>query len=51
MADLIDIFGEDFTSVLASLDELPPQVETMLMGVIIAIPVTKFSTKLDTQFS
>ena len=33
MPDLIDIFGEDFSSVLASLDNLPPEVENMLLGV------------------
>ena len=49
MADLIDIFGEDFTSVLASLDELPPQVETMLMGVMdkMVYDVRTFSNSLE----
>ena len=55
MADkLIDIFGEDFASVLASLDDLPPQVETMLMGVMdkMVYDVRTFSNALEkTVFS
>ena len=49
MADLIDIFGEDFTSVLASLDELPPQVEEMLIGVMdkMVYDVKTFSNALE----
>ena len=49
MADLIDIFGEDFTSVLASLDELPPQVEDMLLGVMdkMVYDVRTFSNSLE----
>ena len=54
MADLIDVFGEDFSSVLASLDELPPQVEDMLLGVMdkMVYDVTTFSNSLEkTVFS
>ena len=54
MADLIDIFGEDFTSVLASLDKLPPEVETMLLGVMdkMIYDVKTFSNSLEkTVFS
>ena len=54
MADLIDIFGEDFTSVLASLDNLPPEVETMLLGVMdkMIYDVKTFSNSLEkTVFS
>ena len=49
MPDLIDIFGEDFTSVLASLDELPPEVETMLLGVMdkMVYDVRTFSNNLE----
>ena len=49
MADLIDIFGEDFSSVLASLDELPPQVEEMLLGVMdkMVYDVKTFSNALE----
>tara|TARA_Y100001963_G_C6765313_1_gene441866 strand:+ start:200 stop:1576 length:1377 start_codon:yes stop_codon:yes gene_type:complete len=49
VADLIDIFGEDFTSVLASLDELPPQVEQMLLGVMdkMVYDVKTFSNALE----
>jgi hypothetical protein len=49
MADLIDIFGEDFSSVLASLDELPPQVEEMLLGVMdkMVYDVRTFSNALE----
>ena len=54
MPDLIDIFGEDFSSVLASLDELPPQVEDMLLGVMdkMVYDVRTFSNSLEkTVFS
>ena len=54
MADFIDIFGEDFSSVLASLDELPPEVETMLLGVMdkMVYDVKTFSNSLEkTVFS
>tara|TARA_Y100000593_G_C4307682_1_gene336614 strand:+ start:689 stop:2080 length:1392 start_codon:yes stop_codon:yes gene_type:complete len=54
MADFIDIFGEDFSSVLASLDELPPEVETMLLGVMdkMVYDVRTFSNSLEkTVFS
>ena len=54
MADFIDIFGEDFSSVLASLDELPPQVESMLLGVMdkMVYDVRTFSNSLEkTVFS
>ena len=49
MPDLIDIFGEDFTSVLASLDDLPPQVEDMLLGVMdkMVYDVRTFSNSLE----
>ena len=49
MADFIDIFGEDFSSVLASLDELPPEVETMLLGVMdkMVYDVKTFSNSLE----
>ena len=49
MADFLDIFGEDFSSVLASLDELPPEVETMLMGVMdkMVYDVRTFSNGLE----
>ena len=49
MADFIDIFGEDFSSVLASLDELPPEVETMLLGVMdkMVYDVRTFSNGLE----
>ena len=49
MADFIDIFGEDFSSVLASLDELPPEVETMLLGVMdkMVYDVRTFSNSLE----
>ena len=54
MANFIDIFGEDFSSVLASLDELPPEVETMLLGVMdkMVYDVRTFSNSLEkTVFS
>ena len=54
MADFLDIFGEDFSSVLASLDELPPEVETMLLGVMdkMVYDVRTFSNSLEkTVFS
>ena len=49
MADFLDIFGEDFSSVLASLDELPPEVETMLLGVMdkMVYDVKTFSNSLE----
>ena len=49
MANFIDIFGEDFSSVLASLDELPPEVETMLLGVMdkMVYDVRTFSNSLE----
>ena len=54
MANFIDIFGEDFSSVLASLDKLPPEVETMLLGVMdkMVYDVRTFSNALEkTVFS
>ena len=54
MANFIDIFGEDFSSVLASLDELSPEVENMLLGVMdkMVYDVRTFSNKLEkTVFS
>jgi len=49
LADFLDIFGEDFSSVLASLDELPPEVETMLLGVMdkMVYDVKTFSNSLE----
>ncbi len=49
MADFIDIFGEDFSSVLASLDELPPDVEKMILGVMdkMIYDVRTFSNNLE----
>ena len=54
MADFIDLFGEDFSSVLASLDDLPEPVETMLLGVMdkMVYDVSTFSNALEkTAFS
>ena len=54
MADFLDIFGEDFSSVLASLDQLTPEVETMLLGVMdkMVYDVKTFSNSLEkTVFS
>tara|TARA_Y100000310_G_scaffold55597_1_gene50971 strand:- start:1189 stop:1752 length:564 start_codon:yes stop_codon:yes gene_type:complete len=32
--ELINLFGDDFSDILDTLDELPPDIETMLLGVI-----------------
>jgi hypothetical protein len=52
-AQLLDIFGDDLNSVLASLDNLPPQVEEMLLNIVdqMSFDVQIFNTNIEKTVS
>ena len=52
-AQLLDIFGDDLPSVLASLDNLPPQVEEMLLNIVdqMTFDVQIFNTNIEKTVS
>ena len=52
-AQLLEIFGDDLVSVLSSLDNLPPQVEEMLLGIVdqMAFDGQIFNTNIEKTVS
>ena len=50
---LLEIFGDDLTSVLASLDSLAPEVEAMLLGILdqMTFDVQIFNTNIEKTVS
>tara|TARA_Y100000593_G_scaffold95130_1_gene200433 strand:+ start:9576 stop:10121 length:546 start_codon:yes stop_codon:yes gene_type:complete len=49
MPDIVDVLGEDFSSVLESLDDLPDEVEAMLIGMMdnMVYDITTFSNNIE----
>ena len=52
-AQLLEIFGDDLTNVLESLDNLPPQVEEMLLNIVdqMTFDVQIFNTNIEKTVS